>query len=191
MSAPAFLRESLRNWKTVGAVAPSSRELAARVMKAAGADHAHNILELGPGTGAFTEAIFQVKQPQAKYLGIEVNDAFTQQLRARFPQLRFECAGAQEFDLKADEFSAGFDAIVSGLPWTAFPEGLQRAILGNVLPHLAPGGCFVTFAYFGFHLLPSGQRFRALLESMLPGVQMTSVVWPNLPPAFVYVARKA
>ncbi len=191
MSAPAFLREFVRNWKTVGAVAPSSPDLAHRMMQAAGVSQAGHILELGPGTGALTQVIDEMKNPDAKYLGIEVNEAFTQRLRSQFPQMRFECACAQEFDLSTTEFKGSCDAIVSGLPWTAFPESLQRAILANVLPNLAPGGCFVTFAYFGFHLLPSGQRFRALLESMLPGVQMTNVVWPNLPPAFVYVARKA
>ena len=56
--------------------------------------------------------------------------------------------------------------------------------------HLAPGGCFVTFAYYGFHQLPGGRRFRALLERLLPQVTTTEVVWANLPPAFVYVGRK-
>lgn len=191
MSAPAFLREFLRNWKTVGAVAPSSRGLANLMMEASDAGRASRILELGPGTGAFTQAIARVMRPGASYLGLEVNEAFVQQLRPRFPKMRFEHAGAQEFDLSTPEFIGGFDAIISGLPWTAFPESLQHAILGNVLPYLAPGGCFVTFAYFGFHQLPGGQRFRALLESLLPSVTTTRVVWANVPPAFVYVGRKA
>lgn len=191
MSAPAFLREFLRNWKTVGAVAPSSRGLAELMMQASGASQAARILELGPGTGAFTQAIAEVMRPDAAYLGVEVNEAFVQQLRPRFPRMRFEQAGAQEFDLTTPEFGGGFDAIISGLPWTAFPEPLQQAILSNVLPHLAPNGCFVTFAYFGFHQLPGGRRFRALLESLLPKVTTTRVVWANVPPAFVYVGRKA
>jgi phospholipid N-methyltransferase len=191
MSAPAFLREFLRNWKTVGAVAPSSRGLADLMMKASNASNAARILELGPGTGAFTQAIAEVMKPDAAYLGLEVNEAFVQQLRQRFSKMRFEQAGAQEFDLTTPEYAPGFDAIISGLPWTAFPESLQKAILGNVLPHLAPGGCFVTFAYFGFHQFPGGQRFRALLESLLPQVTTTEVVWANLPPAFVYVGRKS
>ena len=159
------------------------------MMEAAGVDHAKRVLELGPGTGAFTQAIADVMGADADYLGLEVNEAFVQQLRPRFPQMRFENAGAQEFDLATPEFAGGFDAIISGLPWTAFPESLQRAILGNVLPHLASDGCFVTFAYFGFHHLPGGRRFRALLESFMPRVTTTRVVWPNLPPAFVYVGR--
>ncbi|MBK8092332.1 MAG: methyltransferase domain-containing protein [Verrucomicrobiaceae bacterium] len=190
MSARSFLRESCRNWKTVGAVAPSSQNLADLMMKSCAIRDARKILELGPGTGAFTQAISEFMSADARYLGLEVNEAFVQQLRTRFPAMRFEHAGAQEFDLGAAEFAGGFDAVISGLPWAAFPEGLQRAILGNVLPHLAPNGLFVTFAYYGFHQLPAGRHFRELLESLLPDVHMTEIVWGNVPPAFVYVGRK-
>ena len=186
MSAAAFLREYCRNWKSVGAIAPSSRGLADLMMKSCAVGGARRILELGPGTGSFTEAIADFMPAESSYLGLEVCEPFVQQLRARFPRMRFEHAGAQEFDLGTEQY----DAIVSGLPWTAFPESLQDAILGNVLPHLAPGGCFVTFAYYGFHQLPGGRRFRALLERLLPQVTTTEVVWANLPPAFVYVGRK-
>lgn len=186
MSAPAFLREFIKNWKTVGAIAPSSQELTDLMMKASRVAEASHILELGPGTGAFTEAIAEFMKPEATYLGLEVNEAFVEQLRPRFPRMCFEHAGAQEFDLGEQKF----DSIISGLPWTAFPESLQKAILGHVLPHLAPGGCFVTFAYFGFHMLSAGRHFRELLTSHLPNVTTTQVVWPNLPPAFVYVARQ-
>ncbi|MFO1439288.1 MAG: methyltransferase domain-containing protein [Verrucomicrobiaceae bacterium] len=187
MSASAFLREFARNWKTVGAIAPSSPALAEKMMVASGAAHARHILELGPGTGAFTEALARVMPDSADYLGLELNEAFVHRLHAQFPGMRFECCCAQKFDLKQPDFREGFDVIISGLPWTAFPEELQKAILGNVLPHLAPGGRFVTFAYFGFHKLPAGQHFRDLLGTLLPNVTTTEVVWANLPPAFVYV----
>jgi phosphatidylethanolamine/phosphatidyl-N-methylethanolamine N-methyltransferase len=192
MSAATFLKEFCRNWQTVGAVAPSSPALAERMMEATGVCQARRILELGPGTGAFTRAIADTMPREASYLGIELNDTFVQQLRPRFPRMCFECAGAQEFDF-TQVLAPGetYDTIISGLPWTAFPRGLQEAILKNVLPHLAPGGCFATFAYWGFHKLPSGQRFRALLHELTHGVETTRVVWPNLPPAFVYVARKS
>lgn len=190
MSAASFLKEFCRNWQTIGAVAPSSQALAERMMEATGVWQAQRVLELGPGTGAFTKAIAGSMPPEASYLGIELNDAFVQQLRGRFPGMRFECAGAQEFDF-SQVLAPGekFDVVVSGLPWTAFPRGLQQAILNNVLPHLAPGGCFATFAYWGFHQLPSGQRFRSLLHELTHGVDTTRVVWANLPPAFVYIAR--
>lgn len=190
MSAAAFFREYLRNWKTVGAIAPSSPVLARRMMEAAEVWQARHVLELGPGTGAFTEAIFDAMPHDARYLGIEVNVEFTQRLRERFPGRRFENAAAQDFDFDG-YFVDGesFDVIVSGLPWASFPRGLQSAILGQVLPRLAPGGRFATFAYWGFHRLPRARRFRDLLHAQVPGAESSRVVWRNLPPAFVYVAR--
>lgn len=191
MSAATFFHEFIRNWKTVGAIAPSSPALAERMMESAEVWKAQHVLELGPGTGAFTAAIQDSMPKDSQYLGIEINETFANQLTTRFPRLSFTVAGAQEFDLNT--YLAGkppIDVIVSGLPWTAFPRSLQQGILGNVLPHLAPGGRFATFAYFGFHRLPSGQRFRQLLHQELPGVETSRVVWANLPPAFVYVGRK-
>lgn len=191
MSAPTFLHEFIRNWKTVGAVAPSSPALASRMMEAAEVGRAQHVLELGPGTGAFTEAILDSMPHGSSYLGIELNETFVTQLKPRFPTMDFRIAGAQEFDFAS--YLVGkepFDVVVSGLPWTAFPRWLQEGILGNVLPHLREGGRFATFAYYGFHRLPSGQRFRGLLHERLPGVETSRVVWGNVPPAFVYVARK-
>lgn len=191
MSALTFLHEFIRNWKTVGAVAPSSPALAERMMESAEVGRAQHVLELGPGTGAFTEAILDSMPHGAQYLGIELNETFVGQLKSRFPTLNFAIAGAQEFDFEgylADK--EPFDVIVSGLPWTAFPRGLQEAILNHVLPNLKTGGRFATFAYHGFHRLPSGQRFRGLLHEKLHGVETSRVVWRNVPPAFIYVGRK-
>ncbi len=192
MSAATFIKELRHNWKTIGAVMPSSPALAARMIEAAGAQQARRILELGPGTGAFTGAVAATMPRNSEYLGIELNDTFVQQLRPRFPGLRFECADAQHFDFtKVLPEGEKFDTIISGLPWTYFPRPLQEAILNNVLRHLAPGGCFATFAYWGFHMLSGGRQFRALLHDMTHGVETTRVVWGNLPPAFVYLARMA
>ena len=162
------------------------------MVQAAGVPQAARVLELGPGTGAITGVIHEHLPETAKFVGVELNAEFVKQLRVRFPHSTILEGGAQEVDLQPHvEGSAGFDAIISGLPWTAFPRSLQEDILGQVLPQLAPGGCFVTFAYWGLHRLPGGQRFRALLCDHAAEVTTTPVVWGNLPPAFVYVARKS
>ena len=69
------------------------------------------------------------------------------------------------------------------------PESLQREILNAVLSNLAPGGYFVTFAYLQGLMLPAGMRFRRLLSETFGEVRTSSVVWRNLPPAFVYRCR--
>jgi phosphatidylethanolamine/phosphatidyl-N-methylethanolamine N-methyltransferase len=184
-----FLKEFVRNWETTGAVAPSSPALARRIAEAAKISDARRVLELGPGTGALTEAVAAALPEGSEYLGLELNETFVKRLGERFPRLRFEAVPAQEFDFSHwPGEGTTVDAIVSGLPWTAFPESLQKAILDHVLPHLRPGGIFVTFAYAGFHLLPKGKCFRDLLASRCYQLTTTSTVWGNLPPAFVYVA---
>jgi phospholipid N-methyltransferase len=186
-----FFREFLLNWKATGAVAPSSRHLARRIVEAAGIAGSRRILELGTGTGAFTELIHESMPSGAAYLGIDMNPKFIATLHGRFPAMRFETAAAQEFDYAAF-LGAGssFDAIVSGLPWTAFPRPLQESILDHVLPHLRSGGVLATFAYTGFHLLPGGRSFRELLRGRCSRLETTRTVWRNLPPAFVYAAVK-
>ena len=185
-----FFREFISNWQTTGAVAPSSEGLARRMMKAARVAEAQCLLELGPGTGAFTRQIQKTLPQAARYLGLDMNPAFIASLRGQFPMLRFEQAAAQDFDYESFLSGAGFDAIVCGLPWTAFPETLQTAILERAFAVLKPGGIFATFAYTGFHRLPRGQKFCELLTSRCSRLETTTTVWRNIPPAFVYVASK-
>lgn len=182
-----FFKEFVRNWKTTGALAPSSPDLARRMVKSARIGQAEKVLELGPGTGALTKYIVPALKPEAKYLGLELNQEFVTILQTRYPELHFEEIAAQHFDFNSYlETGTQFDAIVSGLPWTSFPEALQIDILDHVLPHLAPNGVFVTFAYTGFHLLPGGQRFRKVLSERCTRMNTTSSVWNNAPPAFIY-----
>lgn len=185
-----FFRESLFNWKDTGAVAPSSPDLAERMVDVAGVARSGAVLELGPGTGAITRCIAQALPASSRYLGLELNGAFVQRLRRTFPSLRFEQAPAQAFDFDAALGPDGyFDSVISGLPWTAFPESLQIAILDHVLARLRPGGVFTTFVYAGFHLLPAARHFRDLLANRCEVLTRTPTVWRNMPPAFVYSAR--
>ena len=190
MSSLSFVRQAFRNWKEVGAVAPSSPKLGARMAEVAEVWRASRVVELGPGTGALTSAVLDTLPHDAEYLGLELNPSFVETLRHRHPGRRFEVAAAQDFDFRSVwPADPTFDVIISGLPWSAFPQSLQTAILDHVLPGLRPGGRFATFAYYGFHQLPNGRRFRRLLHSRLTGVESSRVLWANLPPAFVYVGR--
>ncbi|MDB6074212.1 MAG: hypothetical protein JWO89_1852 [Verrucomicrobiaceae bacterium] len=161
------------------------------MVEAANVPHARRVLELGPGTGAFTHAIKDCLPRTANYLGIEMNERFVETLQQRFPGFDFAAAAAQEFDFDSYlPVGEAFDAIVSGLPWTAFPESLQKDILDHVMKRLVPGGCFATFAYWGFHKLPGGRHFCELLKRQPGRLRMTAVVWGNVPPAFVYVVQR-
>lgn len=185
-----FFREFLKNCQYTGAVAPSSPMLARNMMRAAKVADAKNLLELGPGTGAFTREIRRTLPPDAHYLGLDMNPSFVSTLKTRFPEMRFEHADARHFDYSSFLDEGGFDTIVSGLPWAALPESLQCALLERILSVLKPGGVFATFVYSGIHWLPRGQKFRQLLKQSCSRVETTPTIWCNLPPAFVYVASR-
>ena len=50
-----FIKNSVKDFYRVGAVAPSSRFLAERMARAALINNAQTIIELGAGTGAITK----------------------------------------------------------------------------------------------------------------------------------------
>jgi phosphatidylethanolamine/phosphatidyl-N-methylethanolamine N-methyltransferase len=186
-----FLQEFFSNWRMTGAIAPSSARLARKMVDHAQVKDAKCILELGPGTGPFTEAIHNCMPEDARYLGLELNTVFVDRLRQRFPTMQFEAKAVQEYDF--DQFlqpGEMFDTVVSGLPWTAFPTDLQISILDHALTRLKPGGHLATFAYAGFHLLPTGRHFRELLESRVNLLGRSDIVWLNVLPAFIYQTKK-
>lgn len=179
-----------RPWRT-GTMIPSSRELAelmAEDMQLASAD---TVVELGAGTGPFTRLIAERVKPDALVLVFEIDTELAQQLAPRIPRVRVVNDSAENLvdHLRAAGRSSA-DAILSGLPWVNFSRDLQERLLRAVVAGLRPGGRFATFAYIPAAHLPTGRRFRALLESSFSRVEATRVVYWNFPPAFVYRCEK-
>ena len=75
-----FFREYLANHHDTGAIAPSSRFLARTIVREAGVRPGVSVLELGPGTGAFTGAVEAAMGGEGRYLGIEINPRFPSSL---------------------------------------------------------------------------------------------------------------
>ena len=186
-----FFRQYLSNPGVTGAIAPSSRFLARCIVDAAAIEPGKRVLELGPGNGAFTGEVVRALGGTGSYLGIDINPMFIASLQRRFTSLSFVAGDAATYDFSQYcKANGAFDAVVSGLPWAAFPQSLQVSILEQVLPQVTEQGTFVTFAYLGLHLKPAGRGFRRLLHSYFAQVSTTSTVWGNLPPAFVYIASR-
>jgi len=149
------------------------------------------VVEFGPGTGPFTEAILVKLGPGSRLIAIEQNDTFAGILRRKFPDLDL-VHGSVETLPQILEARGGrlADCIISGLPWASFDAALQRRIVAAAANSLRPGGSFATFAYVHGLVLPAAWRFRRLLEATFRDVRQSEIVWRNLPPAFVYHCRK-
>ncbi len=75
----------LRSPSTVGAVSASSRAMARMMVARIPADRPVNVVELGPGTGAFTSALVERVAKGSRILAIELEQAFVDRVREKLP----------------------------------------------------------------------------------------------------------
>ncbi|TCB90740.1 methyltransferase domain-containing protein [Micromonospora zingiberis] len=187
----AFLREFLRAPFTVAALTPSGRPLSEAVTATVPHTGEPLVVELGPGTGAFTAAIQRRLAGRGRHLAIEINARFADRLAARYPGVDLAVADAGSLtDLLAQRGHGPADVIVSGLPWAAFTPDRQDDLLDAVTANLTPDGVFTTFAYTHTRWAPPALRLRRTLRARFEEVVQGRTVWANLPPASVYYCRR-
>jgi phosphatidylethanolamine/phosphatidyl-N-methylethanolamine N-methyltransferase len=190
MTGTIFFRQFLRSPRSIGAVMPSSPALARVMLAPIDFPSARAIVELGPGTGAFTREIVPRLFPGCRYLGIDLNRRFVQGLMREFPRLAFVHGNVTDLDEILGKHRIGtVDAIVCGLPWATLPVSLQETVFSAMRTALRPQGLFVTFGYLQSLVLPGAQALRRRLLGEFAHVRRTSPVWGNVPPAFAYICR--
>jgi phosphatidylethanolamine/phosphatidyl-N-methylethanolamine N-methyltransferase len=187
----AFLAAVLRSPATVGAVAPSSPHLAARLAAIVPRVGEPVVVELGPGTGSVTTAIEYRLASRGRHVAVEIDPVLANYLRAEHTGVEVLVGDAAELErLFAQYQVSAVDAVVSGLPWALIDAEVQRAIVDATARSLRPGGCFTTFAYLHALSMTRARQFRALLGEVFDEVLTTRTVWWNLPPAVTYVCRR-
>ncbi|AXB43130.1 class I SAM-dependent methyltransferase [Amycolatopsis albispora] len=179
--------EFLRHPVLTGAIAPSSRRLAAAMTAGLGLEHARTVVELGPGTGVFTEAILHRLRPGARLVAVELNERLATPLRARYGRGPVTVVH-DSAEALASYVDNPVDVVVSGLPWAVLPAAQRDRILDQVIAVLAPEGRFTTFAYGHAAWTPPARRFAASLRERFAVVTRGPLIWPNLPPALVHRA---
>jgi phospholipid N-methyltransferase len=191
MSKAKFFKNFLKKPSEVGAILPSSRHLAARMVSNIDLPKAKAIVELGPGTGVFTKAIIEKMSTDTTFFTIERNQDIYEHFTKMFPKVKtYNRCASEILDIMKEENVKKLDAVISGLPWASFPPSAQDSILNAVSESLKPNGSFVTFAYLQGFLLPTAHRFKKLLNNKFSDVKLSKVVWRNAPPAFVYRCKK-
>jgi len=190
MGLKHFLQEFFLNPGATGAIAPSSESLAKEMVRDLGLEQATAVLEYGPGTGAFTPHILSEISASCKFVAIELNPRFAEEFRSRFPQVTLYKGSVAEAREICNRYNISMaDAIVSGLPWATFAPSVQQTLLREMMRVLRPGGRFVTFGYVHSQVLPPARNFARVLPAYFSEIRRSRIVWPNLPPAFVYRCR--
>jgi phosphatidylethanolamine/phosphatidyl-N-methylethanolamine N-methyltransferase len=176
----AFIREPL----TVGSFWPSSAALSQAVVDSCDFKPDATVVELGPGTGAFTDRLLQRLDKRGHLLALEISATNIDLLRRRFPRCRLIHDSAENL---ASHLGGGkADCIISGLAWGNMLPSAQDRIFNAMLNSLAPDGQFVAFGYIHAVWYPTTLRFRRLLFRSFRRAETTPIIWRNLPPAFVY-----
>ena len=185
-----FFRTFLSNPLQVGSVVPSGRDLTRQILSSIDFDRAKVLVELGPGTGAFTREVLKRRHGGTRVMALELNPDMAEWISRRHPEVELVRDDAR--NLRRHLRARGIDrvdAVISGLPFSVFPAPVQSGILESVHDALAPDGQFVTFSYYHTVLMPSAHRFEKLLERTFRKVERVPAIW-NVPPAFVFRCRR-
>ena len=174
-----FVKGWVANRRAIGAVSPSSRALARLMVAHADPDPSGHTLELGPGTGVFTQALIDAGIPASRIVAVEHNHEFCRLLQKRFPALNVIQGDAFDLDKTLAAYSGiQFSAALSGLPLLSFPRPLRLKCIEGVLDRLLPGKGLVQFSYGPHGPLPAIPGRIAAAKSKW--------VLMNLPPARVW-----
>ncbi len=186
-----FIKEFIARPFEIGALVPSSHSLAREITSVETLGRASIIIEYGPGTGAFTGEIARRAKPDALIFTIEKNPNMAATMRRKFPEIEtFQDTAANAQEILGKKRVEKVDCIISSLPWSLFTSQAQNRILESTLSILTSGGSFSTFVYLHAAFFPSARHFKELLMRNFANVQMSSIIWWNFPPAFVYHCRK-
>ena len=178
-----FLRSWIEKPLHMGAVMPSSKLLARTMAQYVDVESKGPVIELGPGTGAITNALLEHGVDQKRLVLVEYNPGFCALLRDRYPQAKVVQGDAYALrDSLGEVLDAPASAVVSGLPLVTKPMLTRLKLIRDAFLALAPGAPFVQFTYSVAPPIPKS----------LPGVstEASERIWMNLPPARVWVYRK-
>jgi len=176
----------LRRPRSIGAIVPSSRRLAAAIADEVDFTVPGVVVELGGGTGSITRALLARAAHPDEVVVVEREASLCDLLAARFPGVRVIRGDAR--NLKGLLRAAGIGpvkAIVSGLPLRSLSGRCHDAIIRAAFSVLAPGGVFVQFTYG----LAAPVRRALVGRDGLIG-RRSRWVLANLPPAALWRYRR-
>lgn len=173
MESLRFARQFLRHPRQLGTIAQSGRVLAQKMAEETGGRS--HVVEFGPGTGPVTREILKRLPAEGHLTCFEVNRDFCRYLEGIGDErLRVINDDAMNCDRYVDEP----DCVVSELPLTLFSKPAKEKILAIA----SRCGTYIQLQYTPV--------LSKEIKRYFPDVKLR-FVFRNLPPAFVYVCRRA
>ena len=145
-------------------------------------EQARLVVELGAGTGVYTEEVLKRLRPDARFLAFEIDPELVSTLSGRFddPRLRVIHGSAESVEGHLDGEKA--DVIVSGIPFTSLPGTIKKNIFEEITRILAPQGVMVAIQYSTMVQRDLERVFASVRRRLSP---------LNVPPAFLFACSAA
>lgn len=186
-----FLTRAIHAPATIGAIAPTSGHVANAVAGVIPSFGDPVVVELGPGTGAVSTAIRRRLGTRGRHLAVELDPEMVRFLRSDKPWLQVvEGDAGQLRELLAQVDVTRVDALITSIPWTLLEPAEQYRLLRESAQSLAPNGVFTTITYVTTLWRSATRTFVQALHEHFDEVVPRATVWPNVPPARIYVCRR-
>lgn len=199
-----FFVEMVRDFRNVGAIAPSTswlgREMLSNVFREkAGLKNSRreslHILEIGPGMGSFTDILIKRLTSKDYVTLVEINPRFCRSMRNKIHQWRAVHEDCPRIDLyEGDIFDfrhfSRFDVIISSLPLNNFESEWIVRLFKHLREMLRSEGVFSYYEYTGLQRV-FGKRQRISVQDLIcqqntSRCEVTEErVFRNIPPATV------
>lgn len=194
-----FFSAFIKNPTLVGAIAPSSMALASTITKFIDSQKPKkHILEVGAGTGSFTQFIIHHLNPDDTLDIIERDAEFCAILKEKFGHL----PNVTIFNTSFLDWHAPrtYDYIISGLPINSFEATSLQRVLDKYTFFLKPDGVYAYSEYLGIPTLKASwlylfnqERYLTFLEERQTNRDFRSlfsfyteeIVWHNMFPSRV------
>lgn len=173
-----FLKQLVKNPKSLGALVPSSIVLADFMCRHIDLTKNPRIIEIGAGTGRFTQALLKNGLPPENLCVVELDPIMFEFLQKNFPNICIIKGNANQLPELLPEAWNNADVIVSGIPMVNLSFQDQQQIIQACFKSLSPSGSFLQFTYGPLSPLPA--RKLGLRQKRLGHVLL------NLPPATVW-----
>jgi phospholipid N-methyltransferase len=173
-----FAGSFLRSPRNVGSFIPSSGQLAAAMVRRVDFATATMIVELGAGSGVFTERIARDVAPGTRVLVYERDAAMRARLQGTYAGFEFH---PDALSMAETLGPSCVDAVVCSLPFANFARATRSRLAQDIHQVLKPGGRLIAVQY--------STQMRRALTALFGDVSLSFVPW-NVPPAFVYTCTK-
>ncbi len=165
-----FLKTAFRDYAQVGALVPSSRYVAERIVGCLSpADRF--IVEYGAGDGVITRTLLPKLPAEGRVVAVEIKHELVAELeRINDPRLRVIHDDARNVSCQLSQLDLPqIDAVICGIPLSTRAlvdrgiRAMQREIIANSASALAPGGRFILYQHT-FVAIPTLKKFFSRVE---------------------------